>query len=480
MDRKGLTRPVFSEKMSQKQKTLATQATLSGVGLHTGKKVTMTLLPAAPGTGFVFVRKDLEGSPTVEADANLVSQTSRGTVLEKKGVKVHTTEHILAALWGADLDNVTIELDGPEPPIMDGSARYFMEAIAQAGVAEQDAERAYYEIDDIIRYYDPETGSELIAMPSEHPAMQVMVDFGSRVLNTQNATWNEKTDFAAEIAPCRTFCFLDEIEGMIKAGLIKGGDLSNAIVYVDKKISDDTLAHLKELFHREDITVNADGVLDNLSLLYPNEAARHKLLDLVGDLALVGRRLRGRIIATKPGHAANTQFARKLAQTIHAQERNPMPKIDLNREPLMDINDIIRVLPHRPPFLLVDKILELSEEHVVGLKNVTMNEPFFVGHFPGAPVMPGVLQIEAMAQCGGILALNAVDDPENYLTYFMKIDNAKFKYQVHPGDTLIFSLKLKEPIRRGICHMEGRAFVGNRLVCEADLMALITRKDKAK
>ena len=472
--------PFFQNKMSQKQKTLASQATLSGVGLHTGKKVSMTLKPAEPGTGFVFVRTDLEGSPAIAADANLVSCTARGTTLEKNGIKIHTTEHILAALWGADLDNVIIELDGPEPPIMDGSALLFTQAIARAGVVEQAAERPVYEVRDIISYSDPETGTELIVLPSEQFSMQVMVDFGTRVLATQNASIDESSDFASQIAPCRTFCFLHEIEGLIKEGLIKGGDLTNAIVYVDKAISEDTLARLKELFHREDITVNSDGILDNISLLYPNEAARHKLLDLVGDLSLVGRRIRGRIIATKPGHHANTQFAKKLAKIIHTEERNPTPKIDLNKDPLMDINDIIRVLPHRPPFLLVDKIMELSESHVVGLKNVTMNEPFFVGHFPGAPVMPGVLQIEAMAQCGGILALNAVKDPENYLTYFMKIDNAKFKYQVHPGDTLVFSLLLKAPIRRGICHMEGRAFVGDRLVCEADLMALITRKDDAK
>ncbi len=440
----------------------------------------MTLKPAETDTGYVFVRTDLEGSPVVEADANLVCCTSRGTTLEKNGVKVFTTEHILAAVFGADLDNVIIELDGPEPPIMDGSSKCFIEAIEKAGVKEQEADRIYYELTDIVSYNDPETGSEIIALPSDGFSLQVMVDFGTHVLSTQNATLDKPADFKKEIAPCRTFCFLHEIEDLIKDGLIKGGDLTNAIVYVDKKISDDTLGRLKEIFHKENITVNSDGILDNISLLYPNEAARHKLLDVVGDLALIGRRIRGKIFATKPGHQANTQFAKKLSRIIHNEERNPVPKFDLNKEPLMDINDIIRVLPHRPPFLLVDKILELSDEYVVGLKNVTMNEPFFVGHFPGAPVMPGVLQIEAMAQCGGILALKGLKDPENYLTYFIKIESVKFKYQVHPGDTLIFSLKLVGPIRRGICHMEGRAYSNGRMVCEAELMALITRKDESK
>lgn len=466
--------------MSQKQKTIASEISLSGVGLHTGKKVTMTFRPAEPDKGYIFVRKDIEGSPCVEADANLVCCTARGTTLEKNGIKVYTTEHVLAAVFGADIDNILIELDGPEPPIMDGSSRCFIEALSKAGIVEQDAERKVYEISEIITYSDPETGSEIIALPADEFSLQVMVDFGARVLNTQNASLDTMSHFTDQIASCRTFCFLHEIEDMIKAGLIKGGDLTNAIVYVDKKISDETLAHLKELFHREDITVNADGILDNISLLYPNEAARHKLLDLVGDLALIGRRIRGRIIATKPGHLANTQFAKKLARQISNEERNPVPRFDLTKEPLMDTAAIIKVLPHRPPFLLVDKILELTEEHVIGLKNVTMNEPFFVGHFPGAPVMPGVLQIEAMAQAGGILALNKLDDPENYLTFFMKIDNAKFKHQVHPGDTLIFHLSLKGPIRRGICHMEGRAYVNDRVVCEADLMALITRKEEEK
>ncbi|MCK5825239.1 MAG: bifunctional UDP-3-O-[3-hydroxymyristoyl] N-acetylglucosamine deacetylase/3-hydroxyacyl-ACP dehydratase [Ichthyobacteriaceae bacterium] len=462
--------------MSQNQKTLKEEVSLSGVGLHTGKQVTITFKPAPTGHGFKFSRIDLEGKPIIEADANYVTNTQRGTVLEKKGVKVHTTEHALAALLALDLDNVLIEMDGPEPPIMDGSSIEFVKAVQSVGVEEQDAERVYYEITDIVSYVDSETGSEIIAMPAEEFSVTTMVDFGTKILGTQNATLHSLNDFVDEIANSRTFSFLHELESLIDSNLIKGGDLNNAIIYVDKEISTETLDKLKRIFNKKEVTVKPNGILDNLTLHHPNEAARHKLLDVVGDLALIGTRIKGKIIANKPGHFINTQFAKKLAKAIKLEKRNKVPKFDLNKEPLFGIEEIMRMLPHRPPFLLIDKILEMSASHIVGVKNVTMNEPFFVGHFPGAPVMPGVLQVEAMAQAGGLMILSTLPDPENYLTYFMKIDNVKFKQMVKPGDTLVFRMDLISPIRRGICHMQGYAYANNKLVMEAELMAQVAKK----
>lgn len=458
-----------------KQKTIKEEITLRGVGLHTGKEVTMTFKPAPIDNGFTFVRVDLEGNPIIEADANYVVNTQRGTNLEKKGVKIQTSEHVLAACVGCDLDNIIIELNASEPPIMDGSSKYFVEAIEKAGIVEQDAEQKVYTVKEVISYTDEETGSEIIVMPADEYQVTTMVDFGTKVLGTQNATLKNVSEFKTEIANARTFSFLHELESLLQHGLIKGGDLNNAIVYVDKEISPETMGHLKVAFGKDNISVKPNGILDNLTLHYPNEAARHKLLDVMGDLALVGVRIKGKIIANKPGHFVNTQFAKKLSKIIKIEERNKVPSFDLNQPPLMDTVQIMNVLPHRPPFLLVDKILELSDKHVVGLKNVTMNEPFFVGHFPGAPVMPGVLQIEAMAQAGGILALSTVPDPENYLTYFMKIDNVKFKQQVLPGDTLIFKLELLTPIRRGICHMQAYAYTNGKLATEAELMAQIVK-----
>lgn len=458
-----------------KQKTIKEEVTLKGVGLHTGKEVTMTLKPAPINNGFTFVRVDLEGNPVIEADANYVMNTQRGTNLEKRGVKIQTSEHVLAACVGCDLDNIIIELNASEPPIMDGSSKYFVEAIEKAGVVEQDAEQKIYTVKEVISYTDEETGSEILVMPADEYQVTTMVDFGTKVLGTQNASIKSISEFKTEIANARTFSFLHELEALLQHGLIKGGDLNNAIVYVDKEISAQTMEHLKVAFGKENISVKPNGILDNLTLHYPNEAARHKLLDVIGDLALIGTRIKGKIIANKPGHFVNTQFAKKLSKIIKIEERNQVPTYDLNQPPLMDITQIMNVLPHRPPFLLVDRILELSDTHVVGMKNVTMNEPFFVGHFPGAPVMPGVLQIEAMAQAGGILALSTVPDPENYLTYFMKIDNVKFKQQVLPGDTLIFKLELLTPIRRGICHMQAYAYTNGKLATEAELMAQIVK-----
>ena len=459
-----------------KQTTIQSEVTLSGVGLHTGKEVTMTFKPAPINNGFTFVRVDLEGQPIIEADANYVVNTQRGTNLEKLGVKIQTSEHVLAAFVGLDVDNVIIELNASEPPIMDGSSKYFIEAIEKAGIVEQEAERKYYVVKEVISYSDEATGSEILVMPCDDYQVTAMVDFGTKVLGTQNATMKSISQFKDEISNARTFSFLHELESLLQHGLIKGGDLNNAIVYVDKEISESTMESLKIAFGKDEITVKPNGILDNLTLHHPNEAARHKLLDVVGDLALIGTRIKGKVIANKPGHFVNTQFAKKMAKIIKIEQRNQVPVYELNQEPLMDIHKIMAMLPHRPPFLLVDKIFELSETHVVGLKNVTMNEPFFVGHFPNAPVMPGVLIVEAMAQTGGILVLSTVPDPENYLTFFMKIDNVKFKHKVLPGDTLIFKCELITPIRRGICHMQANAYANGKLVAEAELMAQIAKK----
>jgi UDP-3-O-[3-hydroxymyristoyl] N-acetylglucosamine deacetylase/3-hydroxyacyl-[acyl-carrier-protein] dehydratase len=358
---------------------------------------------------------------------------------------------------------------------MDGSSKYFVEALEKAGKVDQDSDREVYEVKEIISYKDEETGSEIMIMPSDKYEITTMVDFGTKILGTQNATLDTIGDFKKEIADARTFSFLHEIEMLLDNDLIKGGDLNNAIVYVDKQLSEETMKKLSKAFKKDSVKVKPNGILDNLTLHWANEAARHKLLDVIGDLALVGVKIKGKVIATKPGHKINTLFAKKLMKLIKIEKRNNVPQYDLNKPPLMDIHKIMSILPHRPPFLLIDRIIELSENHVVGMKNVTMNEDFFVGHFPGAPVMPGVLQVEAMAQCGGILVLSTVPDPENYLTYFMKMNNVKFKQKVLPGDTLIFKAELIEPIRRGICHMQAYGYANNKLVVEAELMAQIAR-----
>jgi len=463
---------------SSTQKTIKKEIKLSGVGLHTGNKVTMTFKPAPVNYGYAFVRVDLEGKPVIEASAEYVINTQRGTNLEKKGVFVNTSEHVLAAVVALGIDNICIEINAPEPPIMDGSSKHFIEALEKAGIVDQEVEREEYIVKDIISYKDEKSGSEIILMPSDEFQITTMVDFGTKVLGTQNATLNSLSDFKREIADARTFSFLHELEMLLDNNLIQGGDLNNAIVYVDKEISIETMDKLKKAFKKENLTVKANGILDNLTLRWANEAARHKLLDVIGDLALVGTRIRGKVIANKPGHLVNTVFAKKLQKIIKHEKRNNIPTYDLNQPPLMDIHQIMNILPHRPPFLLIDRILELSDNHVVGMKNITMNEPFFIGHFPNAPVMPGVLQIEAMAQCGGVLVLSSVPDPENYLTYFMKMDKVKFKQKVLPGDTLIFRAELITPIRRGICHMQAYGYANGKLVVEAELMAQIAKKTK--
>ncbi len=458
-----------------RQRTIEKEVSLSGVGLHTGKEVTLTFKPAPENYGYKFVRIDLEGKPVIEADANYVVNTQRGTNLEKRGVTINTSEHVLAALVGLEIDNCIIELNASEPPIMDGSSKYFLEALEGAGIMVQKEPREEFVVTDVISYKDEETGSEIMIVPADNYQLTVMVDFGDNVIGTQNATLKDISNFKEEIACARTFSFLHELEMLLDHGLIKGGDLNNAIVYVDKKLSEETMQKLRKAFKKDTISVKPNGILDNLTLHHPNEAARHKLLDVIGDLALAGTRIRGKVIANKPGHTVNTQFAKKLSKIIKMERRNKAPRVDLTKTPVKDVNQIMEMLPHRPPFLLVDKILELTDSKVIGLKNVTMNEPFFVGHFPGAPVMPGVLIIEAIAQTGGILALSTVPDPENYLTYLLKMDNIRFKKQVNPGDTLIFDLILDEPIRRGIVKMSGKAYVNNVVVTEAELMAQIVK-----
>lgn len=462
--------------MNVKQRTIKSEVSFSGVGLHTGKQVNITVKPADDNHWFKFKRVDLEGAPIVEVDADNVTDTSRGTTISQNGASVSTIEHLMAALVGLQIDNVLIEIDGPEVPIMDGSSAIFIQLFNEVGYVDQDTDRDYYEITSNIHYAETDRKVEIMAMPLDGYRFTCMIDFNSPVLGSQHAAISSIEDFEKDIASSRTFCFLHELESLVDNGLIKGGDLSNAIVIVDRDVEPHELQKLAHLFNRDDISVAKEGILNNIQLRYQNEPARHKLLDMMGDLALVGRPLKAHIMSARPGHAANVAFAKKIKDQIKRDKKQKKVKVyDLNAKPVYDTVQIMNILPHRQPMLMVDKILELTENYVVGLKNVTMNEDLFMGHFPGTPIFPGVLQIEAMAQTGGILVLNTVPDPQNWLTLFLKIENARFKNQVSPGDTVIFRCDLLEPIRRGIAKMKGVAMVGDKIVSEAELMAQIVK-----
>lgn len=464
--------------MSEKQTTLKKSFTISGVGLHTGKTVEVTVEPAAENHGYKFQRIDVEGQPIIPADASLVVDTQRGTTLEKNGVKVCTTEHLLAALYGMQVDNALIKLNGIEIPIVDGSALPFVKEIEKVGFKEQEAERKYFEFISNQAYEDLEKGIEILAIPYDEFRVTVMVDYDSHVLGTQHASMYHIGEFKENISPCRTFVFLRELEYLAKAGLIKGGDIDNAIVLVEREdVSQEEIDKLAKLLDKEHLDIKIQGnTLNNCKLQFINEPARHKLLDVIGDLALVGKPIKGHILTARPGHSGNISFA-KIIKEIMKQQEKQGKQFDLTKDPLYNIVDIEKILPHRYPFLLVDKVMEITEDSIIGVKNVTMNEPQFTGHFPSNPVMPGVLQIEAMAQNGGIFALSKVEDPHLYTTYFMKIDNVKFKRKVVPGDTIVFELKLLSPIRRGLVNMGGKGYVNGQVCIEADMLAQIV-KDK--
>ncbi len=463
--------------MSTKQQTLKSPICFKGKGLHTGANVTMNVTPAPADYGIVFKRVDVEGAAEIPALCDFVVDTSRGTTIEKGGNRVSTIEHILSALWSMGVDNAIIEIDAAETPIMDGSARSYAAAILEVGLEELNKERKYYNITEKRVFKLEDKGVEIVIYPDDEFSVSVMVDYNSKVVGNQYASYSLADNYAESIASCRTFVFLHELEPLIKLGLIKGGDLDNAIVIVENQVDGEQLEHLKKLFNKEDISITG-GYINNLELRYSNEIARHKLLDLLGDFALLGMRINGRVCATRPGHYANSEFMSLLRSEMRKGGERPKHKYSVSKEPVFDIVDIRKLLPHRPPFLLVDKVIYLDETSIVGVKNVTMNEPFFVGHFPEEPVMPGVLMVEAMAQCSGLLVLAKLDKPEEYSTYFMKIDNVKFKKKVVPGDTLQFEIQFLEPVRRGIAVVEGKAFVGESLVCEATMMAQVVKTKK--
>ncbi|MDC1188873.1 bifunctional UDP-3-O-[3-hydroxymyristoyl] N-acetylglucosamine deacetylase/3-hydroxyacyl-ACP dehydratase [Flavobacteriales bacterium] len=458
--------------MGEKQRTISKEVSLSDIGLHTGKKVNLTFCPVKENYGIKFQRTDLEGQPIIEADVDYVTDIQRGTTLTKNGNSVSTIEHSLAALTGLGIDNCLIKIDSQEVPIMDGSSKPFIEILKKAGIKELDADKNYFVITEPIKFSLEEKGIELLAIPDDHYNITSMIDYESPVLGKQFAALDKIEDFEDEIASSRTFCFLHELEFLAKHNLIKGGDLSNAIVVVDKVIEEERLNEIAKILNKPSVEVKEEGILDNIELRHANEPARHKLLDIIGDLTLVGRPIKGKIIASKPGHGPNTEFAKLIKKSIKKMEK----KFDVSNIAL-DIEGIKKILPHRPPFLMVDRIIELTPERVVGVKNVSINEDLFRGHFPNQPIFPGVLQVEAMAQVGGVLVLSQFEDPENYLTYFMKMDNVKFRKMVVPGDTLVFELTYLSPYRRGIAHMLGKAYVNGELVTEAEMMAKI---DKVK
>jgi UDP-3-O-[3-hydroxymyristoyl] N-acetylglucosamine deacetylase/3-hydroxyacyl-[acyl-carrier-protein] dehydratase len=459
-----------------KQHTLASPASISGTGVHTGMVADMTLKSANPGFGIQFQRVDLSGKPFIKADCDLVSDTSRGTTLQTRDAKVNTVEHILAALVGMGIDNVLIELNGSEVPIIDGSSQPFIELIEEAGIKEQDAAKTWFSIDENIYHYDDVKRVEMIAVPSDEYQLTTLIDFNSPVLGTQHAGLKHIRDFKTEIAPCRTFCFLHELEMLLENNLIKGGDINNAIVVVDKPVTEEEMKSLAKIFKKDKIEIKSEGYLNNLELRFPNEPARHKLLDVVGDLALIGYPVKARIIANRPGHSSNVAFAKKIKQYIKKNiQLKDVPVYDPFKPPVYNLEYIASKLPHRFPFLLVDKIIEMTDTKIVGIKNVTFNEWFFLGHFPGNPVMPGVLQIEALAQTGGILAFKLMGD-EQYDTYLLKVDNCKFKLKVVPGDTMILKMELASSIKRGFCEMKGTVYVGNKVATEATLVAQVVKR----
>lgn len=461
--------------MKVNQKTLKAPFTISGVGLHTGKIASVTVKPAPENTWFVFKRMDVEGHPTIKADVNNVTTTTRSTTLEQNGSEVHTTEHILAALYGMDVDNAIIEIDGSELPILDGSSKLWVDGILSVGLDEQEAEREYFYLNEVMKFESEGSGAEYLAVPDELYRVTVMVDYHSPLLGTQHASMYHINEFEKELAPCRTFVFLRELVALVDAGLVKGGDVDNAIVMIDREISEEDKQKLSKAFNKPASMLESTnmGILNNLELRFQNEPARHKLLDLIGDFALVGSHIRAHILTARPGHSGNRDFAKELKKQMLKQKKQV--SFDLNKEALFEIKDIENKLPHRYPMLLVDKILELSDTHVVGLKNITRNEAVFNGHFPDEAVFPGVLIVEALAQAGGFLVLSTVDDPENYSTYFLKIDGVKFKKKVVPGDSLVLKLELIAPIRRGLANMKATAYVRNQVVAEGELLAQVSK-----
>ncbi|PLX12927.1 MAG: UDP-3-O-[3-hydroxymyristoyl] N-acetylglucosamine deacetylase [Marinilabiliales bacterium] len=466
--------------MAEKQKTIGKSVSVSGNGLHTGQSGTMTFFPAIANHGIKFRRSDLKNKPIISANIENVIGTARGTTIGENGANVFTIEHVLAAFRGAGVDNVLIDLDMEEIPILDGSSRYFSDAIREAGIVDLDRDREFIVIDEVLEYKVPESKIEIKIEPADSFQLEVQIDFESKVLGLQDAVLEDISLFEEEVAKCRTFVFLHELEFLLSNNLIKGGDLASAIVFVNRPIPQEELDRLAKVFNKPSVKVKDEGILNNLELHYDNEPARHKLLDMVGDLALLGKPIKGKITAKRPGHQSNTEFAKIIKEHLNKKEAMlKEPPFDIYVEPLYDVMQIKKMLPHRPPFLLVDKVLEMSDNHIVGMKSVTMNEPFFTGHFPDEPIMPGVLQVEAMAQVGGIFVLNQVSDPELYSTYFLKINDVRFRGKVVPGDVLVFSIELIAPIKRGICQMRGKAFVGEKLVMDGELTAQIV-KNKEK
>lgn len=465
--------------MHNNQQTVKQQYTFQGKGLHTGKNVTLTISPAPVGTGIVFHRTDLGENAMIKGVVDYVSTTQRSTTLEHGGVKVSTVEHILSALYGLEVDNALITLDSEEAPILDGSAGPYAKAISADGLQEQDEPKMIFEIKEKISYKDPQTGAELTIMPDDEFSIDLMIDYNSKVLGSQYARYSQEVDYTSEIAPCRTFVFFHELEYLFKNDLIKGGDLENAIVIVEKEVPQEELDRMKALFNVDHIKRVPEGYLNNVELRFNNECARHKLLDVIGDFALVGFPIKGKVIANKSGHKINTKIAKLIREAAIKQfHSRGIPQYDPDKTPIYDVNGIKALLPHRPPFLMVDRILEKSEEKVIGVKTIGINEGFFIGHFPEEPVMPGVLIVEAMAQVGGILVLSGLDEPEKYSTYFLKINNVKFKKKVVPGDVLVIELILTEPLRRSIVSMSGKVYVGNTLVCEGDMVAQVIKNIK--